>query len=71
MAATLFGLTPLEALQGVTRNAAAALGLDDRGTLTPGTRADFCLWDIPGPEFLTYRLGGVNPTRVFIAGVET
>lgn len=71
MAANLFGLTPLEALQGVTRNAAAALGLDDRGTLAPGARADFCLWDIPGPEFLTYRLGGVNPNRVFIAGVET
>lgn len=71
MAANQFGLTPLEALQGITRNAAAALGLDDRGTLAPGARADFCLWDIPGPEFLTYRLGGVNPNRVFIAGVET
>lgn len=71
MAATLFGLTPLEALQGVTRHAAAALGLEDRGTLAPGARADFCLWDIPGPEFLTYRLGGVQPDRVFIAGVET
>lgn len=71
MAAHSFGLSPLEALQGVTRNAAKALGLDDRGTLEVGARADFCLWDIPGPALLTYQLGGLRPDRVFIAGVET
>jgi imidazolonepropionase-like amidohydrolase len=33
-------LTPLEALLAVTRTAAAALRLEDRGTLVPGKRAD-------------------------------
>jgi imidazolonepropionase len=33
MACTLFRLTPEEALAGVTRHAAAALGLRDRGVL--------------------------------------
>ena len=43
MACTLFGLTPEEALAGVTRHAARALGLDDRGTLAVGKRADLAL----------------------------
>jgi imidazolonepropionase-like amidohydrolase len=34
------GLTPHEVLQAVTRTAAVALGLNDRGTLAPGKRAD-------------------------------
>jgi imidazolonepropionase len=71
MAAHSFGLTPLEALHGVTRNAAAALGLEDRGTIEPGKRADLCLWDIPGPGFLLYRLGAVRPSRIFIEGTES
>jgi imidazolonepropionase len=61
MAATLFRLTPTEALAGVTRNAAAALGLSaSHGTLEVGKRADFCVWDIETPAELTYSLGG-NP----------
>lgn len=55
MAAILFRLTPEEALAGVTRNAARALGLgDDRGTLEAGKRADFALWDIGQPAELVY-----------------
>ncbi|MGB5745700.1 MAG: imidazolonepropionase, partial [Desulfobacterales bacterium] len=47
MACTLFKMTPEEALAGVTRNGARALGLQDRiGTLEPGKDADFVLWDI-------------------------
>ena len=46
MACTLFRLTPEEALAGVTRHAARALGLDDRGTLAVGQRADVVLWNI-------------------------
>lgn len=61
MAATLFRLTPSEALAGVTRNAAAALGIGtSHGTLEAGKRADFCVWDIETPAELTYSLGG-NP----------
>ena len=46
MACTLFRMTPEEALAGVTRNAARALGIERRtGTLAPGKAADFVLWD--------------------------
>jgi imidazolonepropionase len=60
MACTLFRLTPEEALAGVTRNAARALGLQDRGMLATGLRADFVLWDVHRPAQLAYALG-VNP----------
>ena len=61
MACTLFSLTTEEALAGVTRNAARALGLlDDRGTLETGKRADFVIWDIAHPAELAYMIGG-NP----------
>jgi imidazolonepropionase len=60
MACTLFRLTPQEALAGVTRHAAAALGLRDRGVLAPGLRADFVLWDVQQPAQLSYALGA-NP----------
>ena len=58
MACTLFRLTPAEALAGVTRHAARALGCHDRGTLAPGQRADVVLWDIVMPAELCYRIGG-------------
>ncbi len=59
MACTLFRLTPEEALAGVTREAARALGLGrDRGQLAPGFRADFALWDIERPADLAYWIGG-------------
>ena len=60
MACTLFRMTPEEALAGVTRNAAAALGLADRGVLAAGKRADFVLWGVQRPAELAYALGG-NP----------
>jgi imidazolonepropionase len=69
MACTLWRLTPLEALRGVTVNAARALGLPDTGTLAPGQRADFALWDIARPADLAYAIGA-NPCRgVVRAGV--
>jgi imidazolonepropionase len=69
MACTLWRLTPLEALRGVTVNAARALGLSDRGTLEAGKRADFALWDIARPADLAYAIGA-NPCRgVVNAGV--
>lgn len=69
MAATLFRLTPEEVLLGVTRHAARAGGrVEDIGSLEPGKWADFAIWDIPGPEFLVYQLGGVCPTAVYRRG---
>ena len=57
MACTLFRLTPREALAGVTRHAARALGLADRGTLALGQRADIALWNVDAPADLAYRIG--------------
>lgn len=60
MACTLFRLTPEEALAGVTRQAAKALQLDDRGTLEAGKVADLCVWSVEHPAELSYRIG-FNP----------
>ena len=67
MACTLFRLTPEEALAGVTRHAARALGHDDRGRLEPGARADFALWRIGAPAELAYALGA-NPCVGVVRG---
>ncbi len=59
MACQLFGLTPDEALAGVTINAARALGLHhERGSLEPGKYADMVIWDINETSELSYWLGG-------------
>jgi imidazolonepropionase len=68
MSVTLFGLTSDEALLAVTDNAARALGLEDRGRLALGRRADFSLWDLPEPAMLTYQLGGMAPAAVYVEG---
>jgi imidazolonepropionase-like amidohydrolase len=39
------GLTPLQAIHIATQNAAQLLGLDDRGVLANGKRADFVVLD--------------------------
>ena len=71
MGCTLFGLTAAEALAGVTRNAARALGLaDEMGMLAPEMAADFVLWDIDDPAELAYRLGFNPCAGVVIGGVE-
>lgn len=67
MACTLFRLTPEESLAGVTRNAARALGLKDRGIIRSGCRADFAVWDVVHPAELSYRIG-FNPLHRRIIG---
>ncbi len=68
LAVRLNGLTPAEALTAGTVNAAAALGLRDRGALHPGQRADFLALRGPDWRELMYALGH-NPVRdVFAAG---
>ena len=67
MACVLFRLTVEEALAGVTRHAARALGrLAEIGTLAPGKHCDLAIWDVERPAELVYRVG-FNPlhTRVW------
>ncbi|MBL4909493.1 MAG: imidazolonepropionase [Alteromonadaceae bacterium] len=66
MACTLFRLTPIEALAGITCNAAKALGIDNHtGMLKVGFDADLALWDISQPAELCYQFG-VNPLTTLI-----
>ncbi|NVJ99236.1 MAG: imidazolonepropionase [Alphaproteobacteria bacterium] len=65
MGCTLFGLTPEEALKGITINGARALDiLHDRGTLEVGKCADILLFDISEPAELAYFVGGVPPHKI-------
>jgi imidazolonepropionase len=68
LACRLFRLTPEECLAGTTREAARALGLDDRGTVTAGLRADLAVWDISHPRDLSYWLGRNSLAHLFIKG---
>lgn len=67
MGCTLFGMTPEEALAGVTRHAARALGFTDRGQIAAGQRADLAIWDVEHPAELAYRIG-FNPLHKRIFG---
>lgn len=71
MACTLFGLTPEEALAGVTLHAARALGISDTaGSLEPGKEANFVAWEIDHPAELSYWLGGTLSKQVIYQGKE-
>ena len=70
MACTLFRLTPQEALLGVTRYAALALGLKDRGTLAVGQKADFVCYGISQPAELCYQFGVNQLKQLIINGKE-
>ena len=67
MACTLFRMTPQEALTGVTRHAARALGLSDVGTIEVGKTAELAVWDVTQPAELCYRIG-FNPLVKRITG---
>ncbi|UAA38326.1 imidazolonepropionase [Paraneptunicella aestuarii] len=69
MACTLFGMTVEEALQGVTINAAKALGMENQvGTLEVGKQADIVCWDISHPRDLVYEYGVASPKMVMHKG---
>lgn len=70
LACILFRLTPAEALAGLTREAARALGLSDRGTLEPGKRADFVVWEIDRPAALAYEPATHRPVEVIRGGTR-
>lgn len=70
MACTLFRMTPEEALAGITRNSARALGMaESHGTLEVGKAADLVLWDIDHPAQLAYAVG-FNPCHQVVKDGE-
>jgi imidazolonepropionase len=70
MATRLFRLTSEEALLGVTRHAARALGFGaSRGALAAGSAADFVVWNVRSPEELGYWIG-FNPRRTVVRAGE-
>jgi imidazolonepropionase len=69
MACTLFGLTPGEALAGVTFHAARALGAAaERGTIESGKLADLVLWDASHPAELAAQFATAGPSQVYCGG---
>ena len=61
------GLTPQEAIAASTVNAAALLGLTDRGTIEIGKRADLILLHHNDERMLAYEVGG-NPVDLVVCG---
>lgn len=71
MACTLFGLTPEEAVAGMTLNAARALGLAHSiGSITAGKQADLCVWRIESLAELGYWIGLPGPERRIFGGLD-
>jgi imidazolonepropionase len=71
MACTLFGLSPEEALAGMTINAARALGLAHTvGSIANGKQADLCVWSIESLAELGYWVGLPGPERRIFAGQD-
>ena len=71
MACTLFGLTPEEAIAGMTTHAARALGLaHDIGTIEAGKAADLCAWRVDDLSELGYWIGMPGPERRIFGGVD-
>jgi len=72
MACTLFGLTPEEALTGMTINAARGLGLAHAvGSIAAGKQADLCAWRIESLAELGYWVGLPGPERRIFAGADS
>lgn len=69
LACTMQRMSPDEALDGATRVAARALGLDaEIGSLEPGRRADFALVDAPDVNHWLYRFRASACTATYIGG---
>ncbi|HEX5238779.1 MAG TPA: imidazolonepropionase [Sphingomicrobium sp.] len=72
MACTLFGLTPEEAIAGMTVNAARALGLAHSvGSIAAGKQADLCAWRIESLAELGYWVGLPGPERRIFNGADS
>jgi imidazolonepropionase len=70
LACLLFGLTPEEALAGMTRVGARALGREGEiGTLEAGKRADLAVWRVGHPAELCYWMGAAPCVAVVRGGL--
>jgi imidazolonepropionase len=73
LACLTLGLSPDEALAGITEIAARALGFEDRGHLRPGAIADVALFrpppgEVADPRVLVQYMGGHRAEGVWIGG---
>jgi imidazolonepropionase len=68
MAVVDMGLTVEEAIDAATRGGATALGLDDRGWLGPGARADMLVLDAPNPTHIPYRPASNLVRETYVGG---
>ncbi|GAB2495709.1 imidazolonepropionase [Algoriphagus taiwanensis] len=66
--ATFEKLSTAEVFAGTTFRAAAALGLSDRGRLTPGQLADFILFPTKDYREILYHQGKMKPVEVWKSG---
>ena len=57
MAVSQMKMTPEEALLGITRRGAQAMGLDHVGSLAPGQQCDVVLADVPNRRWISYCYG--------------
>lgn len=71
LACLQMGMSPYEALQAATLNAAKAISRSNQiGSIEVGKQADLTLWDMPGINFLPYHFGSSHLCRVIKNGVS-
>lgn len=71
MACVFFGLTLEEAWLGITRHAAAALGLEaETGTIEVGKSCDLAIWNIGAPDQVLAWIGPAPLERRVIRGAD-
>lgn len=70
LAVVQMGLTAEQAIRAATLGGARALGMQDRGFLAPGTKADLIVLDAPSVAHIAYRPGANLVARVIKDGRE-
>jgi imidazolonepropionase len=67
---TMEKLNNAEVLAGITLRAAAALGLEDRGTLEVGKTADVLVFSTSNYQEILYQQGHLKPSMVWKNGLR-